>query len=144
MKYKQAGAGEEKNIRERDWVLNVWEGKTESSWEVYDKTRGIIDEDQKRAVSTLLKNYPILWVFLKLVLRTCTLLKVTWNFMGGISAWVHLYCHSELPRVVSHNFHLWPMDFFTTYIPNNLYLIIHCPVLFQCVYWKVLPFPIKV
>lgn len=49
MKYKQAGAGEEKNIRERDWVLNVWERKTESSWEVYDKTRGIIDEDQKNS-----------------------------------------------------------------------------------------------
>ena len=65
-----------------------------------------INEDQRRGVPSLFINHPCLWVYLKLVSCTWTVLKVIWNFMGGILVRVHLYCHSELLRVISKSFHL--------------------------------------
>lgn len=97
-----------------------WEGRHEGSWKVYDKSRCITVEVQIIAVPILLKNDPILLAFPKLVPCSCTIVMVIYHFMGDCSRSSSVWLLRIVKRI-SNNFHLWPMNFFTSYIPNSLY-----------------------
>lgn len=119
-----------------------WEGRHEGSWKVYDKSRCITVEVQIIAVPILLKNDPILLAFPKLVPCSCTIVTVIYHFMGDCSMSSSVWL-LRIAKRISNNFYLWPMNFFTSYIPNSLYLIVHCLALFQCVLFKSFTFLYK-